>query len=334
MHADMPCSIPLLQAIPESSTLRTGKPWEAVSCEDRVHSVWADVVTAALNEVRYGVVLLDRTLHALFINRAFHEMWALPPPPPGTTYTFRDLMEHGQQTAAYQVSPEDMRRYVEQRILLVQAGTQPPMQLPLADGRTLSFECIALPDGGRMLTYTDVTDHVHAMEQLRELATVDDLTKLLNRRQFLASLDAEYRRSVRSNADLSVLMIDADNFKQINDRHGHAAGDTVLRALAERCCSVLRKSDVVGRVGGEEFAAALAETDLQAGFETAERLRRLIERHPVELGGSPIPVTVSLGVAAREGKVVQPQELLKLADRALYEAKATGRNKVVAHRST
>jgi diguanylate cyclase (GGDEF)-like protein len=129
-------------------------------------------------------------------------------------------------------------------------------------------------------------------------------------------------------------MIDADNFKQINDRHGHAAGDTVLRALAERCCSVLRKSDVVGRVGGEEFAATLAETDLQAGFETAERLRRVVERHPVELGGSPIPVTVSLGVAAREGNVVHPQELLKLADRALYEAKATGRNKVIAHRST
>lgn len=298
-----------------------------------MHSVWADVVTAALNEVRYGVVLLDRTLHALFINRAFYEMWALPPPRPGTTYTFRHLMEHGQQTAAYQVSPEEMRRYVEQRIDLVEAGSQPPMQLPLADGRTLSFECIALPDGGRMLTYTDITDHVQAMEQLRELATVDDLTKLLNRRQFLASLDAEYRRSVRSNANLSVLMIDADNFKQINDRHGHAAGDTVLRALAERCRSVLRKSDFVGRVGGEEFAAALAETDLKAGFETAERLRRMVEKHPVELGGSPIPVTVSLGVAATEGQAVHPQELLKLADRALYEAKATGRNKVVAHRS-
>jgi diguanylate cyclase (GGDEF)-like protein len=299
-----------------------------------LYSAWTDVVTAALNEVRYGVVLLDRTLNALFINRAFHEMWALPLPRPGTTYTFRDLMEHGQQTAAYQVSPEEMRLYVEKRIVLVEAGTQPPMQLPLSDGRTLSFECIALPDGGRMLTYTDVTEHVHAIEQLRELATVDDLTKLLNRRQFLASLEAEYRRSVLSNANLSVLMIDADNFKQINDRHGHAAGDTVLRALAERCCSVLRKSDVVGRVGGEEFAATLAETDLQAGFETAERLRRVVERHPVELGGSPIPVTVSLGVAAREGNVVHPQELLKLADRALYEAKATGRNKVIAHRST
>lgn len=280
------------------------------------------------------MVLLDRTLNALFINRAFHEMWALPLPRPGTTYTFRDLMEHGQQTAAYQVSPEEMRRYVDKRIVLVEAGTQQPMQLPLSDGRTLSFECIALPDGGRMLTYTDVTEHVHAIEQLRELATVDDLTKLLNRRQFLASLEAEYRRSVLSNANLSVLMIDADNFKQINDRHGHAAGDTVLRALAERCCSVLRKSDVVGRVGGEEFAATLAETDLQAGFETAERLRRVVERHPVELAGNPIPVTVSLGVAAREGKVVHPQELLKLADRALYEAKATGRNKVIAHRST
>lgn len=322
-----------LQAIQKSRTVGHPVVGNWFTCEGTLQSAWADVVTAALDEVRYGVVLLDRSLRALFINRAFYEMWALPPPRSGATYTFRDLMEHGQQTAAYQVSPEEMRRYVEQRIVLVEAGTQPPMQLPLADGRTLSFECIALPDGGRMLTYTDVTDHVHAMEQLRELATVDDLTKLLNRRQFLASLEAEYRRSVRSNANLSVLMIDADNFKQINDRHGHAAGDTVLRALAERCCSVLRKSDVVGRVGGEEFAATLAETDLQAGYETAERLRRVVAKHPVELGGAPIPVTVSLGVAAREGKILDPQELLKLADRALYEAKATGRNKVVAHRN-
>lgn len=295
-------------------------------------STWAGVVTAALDEVRYGIVLLDRDFRALFINRAFHEMWALPPARPGTAYSFRDLMVHGHRTGAYQVSAEDMHRYVEQRIALVEAGSQPPMQLPLADGRTLTIECIALPDGGRMLTYTDVTDQVEAIARLRELATVDDLTRLLNRRQFLASLEAEYRRAERTNSALAVLMIDADHFKRINDRHGHSAGDAVLRALAERCRSVLRGSDIDGRVGGEEFAAALAETDLQVGLQTAERLRRTVERHPVELDGETVTVTVSLGIAARDGDLRQPHALLQRADRALYEAKAGGRNKVVAYR--
>ena len=186
-----------------------------------------------------------------------------------------------------------------------------------------------------MLTYTDVTDHVHAIEQLRELATVDDLTKLLNRRQFLASLEAEYRRSVLSNANLSVLMIEADNFKQINDRfkqindrHGHAAGDTVLHALAERCCSVLRKSDVVGRVGGEEFAILLPETDVDGAVEVAERLRAAIAAVGIPREeGVPLRVTVSIGVSTLAGNA-NLVTLMSQADDALYDAKHRGRNRV------
>jgi diguanylate cyclase (GGDEF)-like protein len=292
---------------------------------------WATVITAALDEVEYGIVLLDHDFQARFINRAFHDMWALPRAPEGTIYGFADLVAHGRKTGAYEIASEAMEEFVQQRIALVAAGSQPPMQLRLADGRILKCECIALPDGGRMLTYADISDLVHTAEQLRELATVDDLTKLLNRRQFLASLNAAFDRSVRNSGPLSVLMIDADNFKKVNDRYGHSTGDEVLRAIAERCRSVVRQADIVGRVGGEEFAAALADTDLPGGLRTAERLRQVIAQHPVEVGGNQLSVTVSLGVAERAAAIGDPGQLLKLADRALYAAKAGGRNRVVAY---
>jgi diguanylate cyclase (GGDEF)-like protein len=125
-------------------------------------------------------------------------------------------------------------------------------------------------------------------------------------------------------------MIDADDFKRINDQHGHSAGDEVLRIMAERCQAIIRKTDILGRVGGEEFAAALTETDLSSALQTAERLRRVVAEEPFDVGDSRLRLTISVGVAARRGENSDPGELLKLADKALYAAKAKGRNQVVA----
>jgi diguanylate cyclase (GGDEF)-like protein len=126
------------------------------------------------------------------------------------------------------------------------------------------------------------------------------------------------------------MMIDADDFKRINDQHGHSAGDEVLRVMAERCQAIIRKTDILGRVGGEEFAAALTETDLSRALQTAERLRRVVAEEPFDVGESRLRLTISVGVAARRSEDSDPGELLKLADRALYAAKANGRNQVVA----
>jgi diguanylate cyclase (GGDEF)-like protein len=291
---------------------------------------WATVLTSALDEVGYGIVLLDKDLRARFINRAFHRMWALPPAPRGTTYDFTDLMEHGRRTGAYEVAPEAMADYVRKRIALVRSGSQPPVQLRLSDGRILKFECIAVPDGGRMLTYADISELVHTADQLRELATIDDLTKLLNRRQFLASFEDEFSRALRHDRPLSVVMIDADNFKLINDRHGHSVGDEVLRAIAERCRGILRQGDILGRLGGEEFAAALTETDMPGALRTAERLCKEVAAEPFGVGDEKLKVTVSVGLAVRRAQDTDPGDLLRLADRALYAAKAQGRNRVAA----
>jgi two-component system cell cycle response regulator len=162
----------------------------------------------------------------------------------------------------------------------------------------------------------------------QRLAATDALTGLMNRRAFLAALEREHSRASRHALPLSLLMIDVDHFKRVNDTHGHDAGDAVLRAVAAALTRGARRSDLVARWGGEEFVAALPQTAEVGGRVAAERLRRTVAevRHPMK-GGEPLIVTVSLGLASAL-KPATIEELLARADRALYAAKERGRNRV------
>jgi diguanylate cyclase (GGDEF)-like protein len=281
----------------------------------------ATVPMSVLDEIESGLVVLDKDFQAQFINRAFYQMWGLPKLSDGSTYNFADIVEHGRRTGLYITAPGSVQDYVRQR----------KGRLRLTDGRILKFACKALPDGGRLMSFDDISAFVRAAEQLRELAGVDELTKLPNRRQFLKSLETEFARVQRYDRPLSVLMIDADDFKLINDRHGHFAGDEVLQALAVRLRVIVRQIDLLGRLGGEEFAVALMETDMPAALETAERLRREIAAEPFQVAAGEIEVTVSVGVATRRGKDDNAAQLLSLADKAMYLAKTGGRNRVIAN---
>jgi diguanylate cyclase (GGDEF)-like protein len=281
----------------------------------------AAVPMSVLNEIESGLVLLDKNFQAQFINRAFYKIWGLPELSTGSIYNFADIVEHGRRTGLYVTAPGSIQDYVRQR----------KGRLRLSDGRILKFRCKALPDGGRLMTFDEITDFVRTAELLRELAGVDELTKLPNRRQFLKSLEAEFARVQRYDRPLSVLMIDADEFKQINDRYGHFAGDEVLQALAVRLRGGVRQIDLLGRLGGEEFAVALMETDMPAALETAERLRREIAAEPFDVGAANIQVTVSVGVATRRASDDNAAQLLSLADKAMYLAKTAGRNRVIAN---
>ena len=285
-------------------------------------SATASILMSVFDELEYGLVVLDKDFQARFINRAFHQMWTLPALPDGTTYNFADIVDHGRRTGAYITAPASVEDYVRQR----------KGRLRLSDGRILKFKCKALPDGGRMMTFDDISGFVRAADQLLELAAIDDLTKLPNRRQFLKSLEREFTRAQRYDRPLSVLMIDADDFKLINDRHGHFAGDEVLRAVADRLRAFARKTDLLGRLGGEEFAVALTETDMPSAVETAERLRREIAAEPFQVAAGKIQVTVSVGVATRRASDDNAAEVLLRADQAMYLAKSGGRNRVLANR--
>jgi diguanylate cyclase (GGDEF)-like protein len=281
----------------------------------------APMVMSVLDEVESGLVVLDKDFQAQFINRAFYQMWELPELSDGSTYNFADIVEHGRRTGLYITAPGSIEDYVRQR----------KGRLRLSDGRILKFRCKALPGGGRLMTFDDISGFVRTAELLRDLAGIDELTKLPNRRQFLRSLETEFARVQRYDRPLSVLMIDADDFKLINDRHGHFAGDEVLQALAVRLRGIVRQIDLLGRLGGEEFAVALMETDMPAALETAERLRREIAAEPFQIAAGKIQVTVSVGVATRRAADDNAARLLSFADKAMYLAKTGGRNRVIAN---
>jgi diguanylate cyclase (GGDEF)-like protein len=180
-----------------------------------------------------------------------------------------------------------------------------------------------------MLIYANVTDLVRNAEQLEKLATTDGMTGLHNRRQFMKLAEAEWGRFQRHGRPLSLLMLDVDYFKSINDRFGHYVGDQVVAQIAALCREGRRVSDVVARIGGEEFALLLPETTAQAAYAVAERLRRDVEVSPLLSNGNGLAVTVSIGVAEAGPGMSGIIGLMKDSDRALYEAKGAGRNRVM-----
>lgn len=175
----------------------------------------------------------------------------------------------------------------------------------------------------------DITQHKEMEEELWGLATTDGLTGFLNRRHFLALLQAEFDRMQR-NAELrsSVLMLDLDHFKRINDDYGHAIGDEVLKHFSQIIRSQQRRVDVIGRLGGEEFAIILPDTNLAKAHVLAERLRQAVAHNPLIHETTTIAVTVSIGIALLQMGSRSAENVLKEADHALYQAKHAGRNQV------
>jgi diguanylate cyclase (GGDEF)-like protein/PAS domain S-box-containing protein len=182
----------------------------------------------------------------------------------------------------------------------------------------------------RMLgTNIDITERKLLQIELERQAHIDYLTSVSNRRHFMAQAELELNRAIRYGNRLSIFMLDIDFFKQINDDHGHKAGDTVLKKLADVCRKTLREVDIIGRLGGEEFAILLPETGPEKAAEVAERLRASLANAKVPLEkGPPLHFSVSIGVSSLTTKDDNVDVLLNLADNALYEAKESGRNKV------
>jgi diguanylate cyclase (GGDEF)-like protein len=168
---------------------------------------------------------------------------------------------------------------------------------------------------------------------LREASRRDDLTGLSNRVFLMECLRAEVERSRRFGRPFSLLFLDLDHFKDVNDRHGHAFGDLVLRTIARAVREQLRPADILGRFGGEEFLVGLVETDEAAATVVAERLRRAVARTHVESGPAHASLTLSIGVANLGPDVQSLDALIERADRALYQAKEGGRNQVRVHRA-
>jgi len=167
-------------------------------------------------------------------------------------------------------------------------------------------------------------------DEVYRLTTVDGLTQAFNRRYFEDTLEREMARCHRHHRSLSLLMIDIDHFKDVNDSHGHLAGDMVLKAVSTLIKSRIRREDVLARYGGEEFSLLLPEINQKGAAVLAEKLRKAIEKSVFAFDGIAIPVTVSVGVSSINKNIEEPSELIKVADTRLYQAKDGGRNQVSA----
>lgn len=166
-------------------------------------------------------------------------------------------------------------------------------------------------------------------EQLKQISRVDGLTGLFNRRYWQERFEREYKMALRSNQPVSVLILDIDHFKKVNDTFGHQAGDTVIRALAMLLRKAVRETDICGRYGGEEFVAVLPETPSEIALIVGERVRKVAERYLVKHEDLDIHFTISVGIAEFKPSYKGPLMWLEEADKALYQAKQNGRNQVV-----
>lgn len=168
-------------------------------------------------------------------------------------------------------------------------------------------------------------------KKLEELSVTDALTGIYNRRYFFERLNSEFSRSKRYNICISLLMLDLDHFKRVNDTYGHQKGDDVLRKTSEILKQNCRVHDIVARFGGEEFIMLLCQTDPEGAFIVAERTRKDIEEHQFALhGGTSFKTTISIGISSYPDiKINNINDLIRIADASLYEAKKQGRNKVV-----
>ena len=206
-------------------------------------------------------------------------------------------------------------------------------EIDLKDGRTLDRHSKVLRSEqggylGRVWFFRNITKYRQAQAALLNLARHDSLTGIWNRRYFFERGATEFARARRHNTGLSILAIDLDNFKQINDRFGHAAGDEVLKALCVCCMAEMRESDLFARTGGEEFCVLLPLTDLAEARVAAERARLSVMEQRVSAGRAVISFTFSAGLAFLNATDMAFEDTLRRADEALYRAKRKGKNRI------
>jgi two-component system, cell cycle response regulator len=178
----------------------------------------------------------------------------------------------------------------------------------------------------KFLQGRDVEHHYH--EAIHDLAMRDGLTEVFNKRKFDKELEREFARAKRYERELSLILLDLDHFKAVNDTYGHIAGDFVLKELSTRISAVIRAEQIFARIGGEEFGVICPESGTQKAGLLAEKLRDIVSREKLRASGSSISITCSFGVAAFSSKMTTAPDLFAVADKALYLSKRRGRNRV------
>lgn len=310
-----------------------------------IESTERSLCDLVIERVGFGIFVLDRSMNVLMWNRFMHDHSGLAAEQVVGKSIFNSFPELPRVWLARKVeSVFHLGSFAfsswEQRPYLFKFDHDRPITggvdfmqqdctfMPLTRGRDVIAVCVTISD----VTHVSVMqrEREEAVVKLREYANRDGLTGIANRRYLETRLRDEFSRWQRYGGELSVLLFDLDHFKSINDRFGHAVGDTVLRVIARRVADAVRAQDIFGRFGGEEFALLLPCTTLADAMIVAEKIRMTICEAPVEAEGVQVAVTASVGAAAARPGLPTGDVLINEADAALYSAKRQGRNRIVA----
>lgn len=289
----------------------------------------ASFLQAVLDNLPFGMMVVDKAIRCRYWNRQSEALFDLPPGFVHQGIAMEEVLRQIARNGIY--GPGDVEDHVTRRLKIIGGFQAHAFELTRPDGRSLRIMgapvMIEGEPEGLVLLQEDITEHKNHQATLERLATTDHLTGLLNRRAFLDATEREIRRAHRYGQPLALIMLDVDHFKRINDGHGHPAGDEVLRRIAATCRGMLRDGDLMGRLGGEEFAITLVQPPLQVATAVAERLRKAVSELDIEFGGERLAVTISLGIAEVGEGITSLDHLVSKADACLYTAKREGRNR-------
>jgi diguanylate cyclase (GGDEF)-like protein len=277
----------------------------------------------AVGNMSQGLLLFDVSERLVVCNPRYLEIYRLSPEIVKPGCTLRQLIEHHRDVGSISGDIDDHLHELRGRL---RTGRDSRSEIELPDGRSIQIVNRALPDGGFLTTHDDITEQRRSAARIAFLAHHDALTGLANRAAISQRIEEAAARERRTGEPFSVLLLDLDRFKHVNDTLGHAAGDALLREVAARLKGTLRETDVLGRLGGDEFVIvqSRAVNPQQAAVALASRVVELLAR-PFNIERNDVSIGTSIGIALAPEHAGDPANLLKMADLALYQAKSAGR---------
>ena len=281
----------------------------------------AQLLDAILERMVQGLMLVNGDLVVEVCNRRAIELLDLPPDLMARRPNFVEVLEYQWSTDEFSRTPEHLKAFVRAGGILV---TPQRYERTRPDGRVIEVQSVPLDGGGVLRTYTDISERRLGEERVRHRAAHDGLTSLVNRETFIERLTESIATATSTGRGLAVHYLDLDRFKPINDRMGHGVGDRVLAVVASRLSGVARDTDVVARIGGDEFA--ILQTALDHDEQATGLANRLIQAldAPIEVDGLEVHVGVSVGIAFFPTHGATATALIANADAALYDAKSHG----------
>ncbi|GHE77684.1 sensor domain-containing diguanylate cyclase [Thalassotalea profundi] len=294
------------------------------------------ILIESLSLTRDGVGIFDPDDRLIFGNEALSTLFGIPVKE-AINKTFTQLCHICFKTKkGINIEAEHFETWIDSALKKRRQHNYRTFETDTIDGQYFIVTEQIVQKNFLYMYLTDITDKKEnekkltlMSQELENLATTDYLTGIRNRRYFYQMAQAEFSRSKRDNLELTVLILDLDKFKLINDTYGHSAGDCVLKAVTNTINQLLRNYDIFARIGGEEFAILLPSTDAQSGYIIAERIRVAIESLKLPFENELLKITTSIGMLEINDKIASFEEMMKIADRSLNQVKSKGRNQVL-----